>query len=121
MHAELSWAQAAIQEHTGCRPAWFRAPYGVRWPGLRAAQEALGLNGVMWTVMGRDYRLPGVAVANRVLKKGAANGAIICLHDGRELAAKPDIRSTLEAIRIIVPALLDRGFRLETVTGLFKS
>lgn len=120
MREELSRAQAAIQEHTGCTPAWFRAPYGVRWPGLRTAQEALGLKGVMWTIMGRDYRLPGSAVADRVLNK-ATNGCIVCLHDGRELAAKPDIRSTLEAVKIIVPALLDRGFCLETITGLFKS
>ena len=40
---ELTAAQEAIERATGIRPRYFRAPYGARWFGLRAAQQRLGL------------------------------------------------------------------------------
>jgi peptidoglycan-N-acetylglucosamine deacetylase len=114
---EFSRAQEAIQTATGIAPALMRPPYGVRWFGFDAMQRRLGLLGVMWTVIGRDWRLPGSAVAAHILR-AVANGAIICLHDGRELRVKPDTRSTLEAVRLIVPELKDRGLQFETVSQL---
>jgi N-methylhydantoinase A/oxoprolinase/acetone carboxylase beta subunit len=48
----------------------------------------------------------------------AANGAILCLHDGRELRVKPDIGATVETVRRLVPMLLDQGYTFETVTRL---
>jgi peptidoglycan/xylan/chitin deacetylase (PgdA/CDA1 family) len=117
IHDEIARAQDAIVSVTGCTPKLFRAPYGVRWLGLRSAQQKLGLLGVMWTVIGSDWRLPAPRVTRRIVS-GAAPGAIICLHDGRELAVDPDISNTLEAVRTAVPVLLDRGFRFETVSEL---
>ena len=58
-----STAQESIFEASGVRPSLFRAPYGARWFGLRAAQKRLGLLGVMWTAIGRDWVLSGAAVA----------------------------------------------------------
>ena len=43
IYRELTAAQEAIEHATGVRPRYFRAPYGVRWFGLRAAQQRLGL------------------------------------------------------------------------------
>src|ERR1700689_2758705 len=40
---ELARAQDAIQNAAGVSPALFRAPFGVRWPGLREAQRRLHL------------------------------------------------------------------------------
>ena len=114
---DLRRAQLTIESHTGVRPRWFRAPYGARWFGLRPAQAALGLTGVMWTAIGYDWRLRADQVVNRMAVK-AANGAILCLHDGRELRVKPDIGATVETVRRLVPMLLDQGYTFETVTRL---
>jgi len=114
---ELSRTQAAIQDRTGVIPALFRPPFGIRWFGFREAQRRLNLLGVMWTVLGRDWKLPARAIAARVLK-GAGNGAIICLHDGREIQSNPDVRETVEAVRILIPELRARGLHLETVSQL---
>jgi peptidoglycan/xylan/chitin deacetylase (PgdA/CDA1 family) len=114
---ELRFAQEAIEEHTGARPQWFRAPYGVRWFGLDQAQRRLRLSGVMWTVIGYDWKQKAEAVVERIAR-GVSNGAVICLHDGRELRAKPDIGATLEAVRRLVPLLLDQGYKFETVSQL---
>lgn len=119
VQAEVEQAQQTIETVTGVRPRLFRAPYGARWFGLRAVQGRLGLLGVMWTVIGRDWRLAPEQVARRLVR-GAENGAIFCLHDGRERTTRPDIRGTVEALRLVAPELLRRGFAFETVTELLR-
>jgi peptidoglycan/xylan/chitin deacetylase (PgdA/CDA1 family) len=110
-------AQETIAETLGVQPELVRPPFGVRWFGYRAMQQRLRLLNVMWTVMGRDWRLPAVEVADRVLA-AAGTGGIVCLHDGRECNPKPDIRETLEALKRICPALLERGYHFETVSQI---
>jgi hypothetical protein len=51
---------------------------------------------------------------------GASSGGIFCLHDGRELAPRPDIRETVEAVRIAAPELRRRGYRFEPVGELLR-
>lgn len=117
MHAELARAQQAIAGATGFEPRLVRAPYGVRWPGLGRAQRRLQLLGVMWTVIGYDWRLTAERIAARVVRK-AVNGAIVCLHDGHALQPNPPVGETLEAVRRLLPLLRDRGFEFRTVTQL---
>jgi peptidoglycan/xylan/chitin deacetylase (PgdA/CDA1 family) len=114
---ELAAAQSAIEDATGVRPALFRAPFGARWFGLREAQRRLGLLGVMWTVLGLDWKRSAGEIARRVLDR-VHNGAIVCLHDGRGVERNPDIRATLEAVAHLVPALRARGFEFQTVSQL---
>jgi peptidoglycan-N-acetylglucosamine deacetylase len=117
IYRELAAAQEKILRHTGVTPRLFRAPYGVRWFGLKNAQERLGLLGVMWGIIGRDWKWPGPRVAQRFLN-GARNGDIFCLHDGRTTEASPDISATLAAVEAIIPVLKERGLRFETVSQI---
>ena len=114
---EFERAQETIVNVTGQAPAFLRAPYGVRWFGFREAQQRLNLTGAMWTLIGRDWKLPAEAVSKRILRR-AQEGDIICLHDGRGTLKDPDISSTVEAVRRIVPALLEKGYHFETVSQL---
>jgi Predicted xylanase/chitin deacetylase len=115
--AELDAAQSIIADTTGAAPALFRAPFGARWFGLREAQRRSSLLGVMWTVLGQDWKLPADRIARRVLA-GAGNGGIVCLHDGRGVRANPDISATLKAVGQLIPVLQSRGFSFETVSQL---
>ena len=117
IYGELALAQETIRKATGVQPRLFRAPYGVRWYGLKSAQERLKLQGVMWTVIGRDWRWRAGRVSRLILRH-ASNGAIVCLHDGRAVERTPDIRSTLEAVEYVIPILKDRGFQFETVSQI---
>jgi peptidoglycan-N-acetylglucosamine deacetylase len=116
---ELSRTQEAIGVLTGTAPRHFRATYGVRWFGVRRAQAQLGLLNVMWTTIGRDWKLSAAGVTDRLIH-GACNGAIFCLHDGRERAADPDIRNTVASVRRVLPVLQDRGYRFVTVRDLLR-
>lgn len=117
IYQELARAQSSIEEVTRTSPNLFRAPFGIRWFGMREVQARLGLLGVMWTAIGVDWRLPAQQVAARLLRK-ASNGAIFCLHDGRGLVCEPDVSSTLGAVRKLLPLLIDRGFHFEKVTDI---
>jgi peptidoglycan/xylan/chitin deacetylase (PgdA/CDA1 family) len=117
IYGELALAQQSIHQITKVTPRLFRAPYGVRWPGLRRSQERLNLTGVMWTAIARDWKWPASRISRLLLKK-AVNGAILCLHDGRELKRSPDIRETIEAVEYVLPILKERGFSFETISQL---
>ncbi len=114
---EFAGAQDTIGETLGVRARLLRAPFGTRWFGFDSMQRKLGLCGVMWTVIGRDWVLDAGRVADRVLRT-VTNGGIICLHDGRELMRKPNIESTIEAARRVIPELRERGYRFCTVSEL---
>lgn len=112
---EFTHAQRVIQSETGITPMMLRPPYGHRWPGMRAVQYKLSLLGVMWTVIGNDWRLSSRGIVERVLPK-CSPGGIICLHDGRTIDPTPDISHTLMAVRRIVPVLKDQGYSFDTVS-----
>ena len=117
MEEEFLRAQEAIAQATSEIPVLMRAPFGIRWFGLREVQRRLGLLGVMWSVIGCDWKLPAPAIAKRVLS-GVVDGAIVCLHDGRGTLEDPDVSSTVEAVRRIIPSLLARGYHFKTVSEL---
>jgi len=117
IETDLARAQQAIECHTGARPVWFRAPFGVRWFGMRRAQARLQLKGVMWTVIGYDWKRKADAIVER-MTTGISGGAILCLHDGRELSVRPDIGETVKAVAQLVPRLLDEGYQFETLSRL---
>lgn len=114
---ELRRAQETIANATGVAPVAFRPTYGVRWFGLRAAQAELGLLGVMWSTIARDWVLPAPAISQRLLA-GARNGAIFCLHDGRERNPEADASATVHAVAEVIPRLLDEGWEFRTVRDL---
>jgi len=71
----------------------------------------------MWSTIALDWKMQSAAVVSRLLH-GATPGAILCLHDGRVLEHRPDIGVTLQAVREILPKLIELGFHFEKVTDI---
>jgi peptidoglycan/xylan/chitin deacetylase (PgdA/CDA1 family) len=117
LYSEIRDAQSAIEDAAGTTPALFRAPFGVRWFGLRGAQRHFRLNGVMWTVIGLDWKLTAEAVTARLLD-AARPGAIVCLHDGRTTQHNPNTSVTRDTIRSILPIWAEQGYQFETVSQI---
>ncbi len=116
---EFIEAQKIITLETGIAPMLLRPPYGFRWVGMRDVQQKLSLLGVLWTVIAYDWCWPSDRIAKHVLKH-ATPGGIICLHDGRGVNPKPDIRATLRAVKEIVPVLKDQGYGFEVISDLMQ-
>lgn len=119
MRSELTRTQTAIAAATGQVPVLFRAPYGKRWVVLDAVRQRMGLEGIQWTVIGHDWEWPAERISAHVLAH-TAPGAILCLHDGRDIQPNPDISPMLAALRAIVPALQAQGYTFETTSQLLK-
>jgi peptidoglycan/xylan/chitin deacetylase (PgdA/CDA1 family) len=119
IYMEFARAQEIIAEVTGAAPRLARAPYGLRWRGVGAAQEKLKLTGVMWTVIGQDWRLKAAEISQHVMRR-VSPGGIICLHDGRDTRPNPDISETIAAVKLLVPWLKRQGYRCETVSSLLN-
>lgn len=119
IETEFTRAQQVIVGETGFTPMLLRPPYGLRWTGMRDVQIRLSLLGVLWTVIGNDWKWHADRIAARVIE-GVSPGGIVCLHDGRGVQPKPDIRETIAAVKEIVPALKSKGYRFETVSDLLN-
>jgi peptidoglycan-N-acetylglucosamine deacetylase len=66
---------------------------------------------VLWDVNSYDWKgAPGVEVAERIVER-ARPGSIILMHDGGR-----DHKGTLDAVKLAVPALRERGYVFETVS-----
>ena len=115
---EFTRTQRIIQSETGFTPMLLRAPYGFRWFGMQTVQQKLALLGVMWTVIGNDWRWPADRIAKHVLAHSSP-GRDHALHDGRAVRPIPISRQPLSAVRQIVPALKDQGYQFEIVSDLF--
>jgi peptidoglycan/xylan/chitin deacetylase (PgdA/CDA1 family) len=113
-------AHGDIAEITGTEPRFFRPPYGLcSWGALRAAREC-GLQTVLWTAWGRDWRAnatPDTVVAD--LLKGQLDGGTMLLHDSDCTSAPLSWRNTIAALPLLVDVLRIAFFGAAVVyTGL---
>jgi peptidoglycan/xylan/chitin deacetylase (PgdA/CDA1 family) len=108
---ELARTDRAIENATGIVPTLARPPYGGRSPRNVQAFRAAGKRLVLWDVNSYDWKgAPGIEVAERVVER-ARPGSIILMHDGGR-----DHKGTLDAVKLAVPALRERGYAFETVS-----
>ena len=105
---------AVIEDATGIRPVWHRPPYGLySRAGLEVARAA-GLNPLLWSRWGKDWRkftTPG-RIAARATRALSA-GDVILLHDADFYSARNSYRRTAEALPAIITELNRLG--LDTV------
>ena len=113
---ELAQTDRAIAATTGVVPTIARPPYGGRAPWTVRAFVRLAKRVVLWDVNSFDWRgAPAGEVAQRVLDRTRA-GSIILMHE-----ARPGGEVTIEAVRLLVPALRARGFELVTVSDVLPA
>ncbi|WP_321478335.1 polysaccharide deacetylase family protein [uncultured Paludibaculum sp.] len=117
IYDQLERAQRAVIETCGVTPSLVRPTFGARWFGMRPAQKRLNLLGVMWTTIARDWCLSGDEIVQR-MGTAAHPGAILCFHDGRELTHRPNIDSTLQALRVLLPKWAAEGYEFVTVSEM---
>jgi len=108
--AQMEYTSDKIKEITGQAPAFFRPPYISMSALMHEVIDLPFIGGLMandW-----DGSTDAEGRADRVLKQ-VKDGSIILLHDftGNDM--------TVEALDIIIPALLEEGYKFVTVSDLF--
>ncbi len=108
---ELRATDRAIARAAGVIPRVARPPWGGRSPRNVRVFRRLRKRLVLWDVNSFDWKgKPAREVVERVLGRAQA-GSIILMHEAREGG-----ETTIEAVRMLVPALRARGFELVTVS-----
>ena len=103
----------AIAQVTGVMPTTHRPPYGAAsLTGVVLAQRA-GLETVLWSRWGRDWRRRATAdsVSDDVLAAGDLCGEIVLLHDADHYGARGCWRATVGALPRILGACRRAGLR----------
>ena len=94
----------------GAHPSVFRAPYGAWSHTVYEACADASLRPLDWSVDPRDWSRPGTStIVSRILAN-TRTGSIILEHDGGG-----DRSQTVAALKIVLPKLLDEGYRFTTV------
>ncbi len=115
LRAELERAREAIGAARGDIRV-VRPPYGKDRRRIAAVGRELGLRTVLWSIdSGDTWGLSGDEIAGRVLAD-AAPGAIVLMHDG-----DGPRQGTLDAAAAVVPALVEQGYELVTVSELLAA
>ena len=80
----------------------------------------LGLDVVLWTAWGRDWRAEATAesVVEDVLD-GYVDGGTVLLHDSDCTSAPESWRSTLDALPLLAKGFADRGLTVGPVSAHF--
>jgi peptidoglycan/xylan/chitin deacetylase (PgdA/CDA1 family) len=103
----------------GCpdHPQLMRPPYSAYDKQLTSYLTHTKRELVLWSLDSGDWRgLEAGTIVHNVLDR-VKNGSIIIFHDSDEKSEK-DRRPTIEALKVILPALQARGYRLVTVSEL---
>jgi peptidoglycan/xylan/chitin deacetylase (PgdA/CDA1 family) len=110
---EIDRTQAIIQDVVGFRPKIFRPPYGSRWFGLVPALLERGMHLVQWSATGYDWKKDAEGIRQSALKE-IHPGAVILLHDGREIrdASEIDRASTVRALPGLIEGVREKGYQI---------
>jgi peptidoglycan-N-acetylglucosamine deacetylase len=113
---DVARAVDAVALASGRAPRWFRPPYGsISWATLSAARAA-GLQTVLWTAWGRDWRAeatPDSVVAD--VARGLAPGGTVLLHDSDCTSAPGSWRVTLASLDPLAELFARRNLTVGTL------
>ncbi len=111
LHREISQAQDAISQTTGCLPNYFRAPAGLRSPLLDPVLQRLNLQLVSWTRRGFDTVTQDPEKIQQRLERKLGAGDILLLHDGNAACSSSGLPVVLEVLPKLLDTLHGKGYR----------
>ena len=110
IHDDVARAKDLIATATGTEPQWFRPPYGTLSGGSLIAAYRLGLQPVLWTTWGRDWRPEATAATVAAdVAEGLRPGATVLLHDSDCTSAPGSWRAGVGALSKLAEIFTARG------------
>ena len=112
---EIDKTEQLLMENNGYSTTLFRPPEGVCNDTVRAVAKNMNYSLVLWTVDTKDWVPSSCESIVNSIMKNVSGGEIILMHD--YVVGKSN---TPDALRIIIPKLLENGYRFVTVSELLK-
>lgn len=111
LRREISSAQTTLEDITGVRPRFFRAPAGLRNIFLDPVLHELGLQLASWTRRGFDTRTGDTGLVLRRLTRQLGAGDILLLHDHHAALSPAGRPVLLEVLPPLLAAIRARGLQ----------
>lgn len=112
---EIEAAQHTLADITGVRPAFFRAPAGLRNVLLEPVLQRLDLRLAAWTRRGFDTREGNPDLVAKRLLHGLAGRDILLLHDGNPALTEAGRPVLLDVLPRVIDAARAQGLRFVTL------
>jgi len=109
---EIQRASAAIVSVTGHSPPMHRPPFGITDRRVIDISAELGYAIIKWTVDPIDWRYRDADIVYESIMSQVERGSIILTHDTRP--------TTAEAMKRVIPRLIEEGYQLVTVSELLN-
>ena len=109
LQTQMSKAQDVIESAIRAKLTMFRAPYGAWSTAVLERCQQMNLTPLDWSVDPEDWAMPGVSKIVSNIMKNTTTGSIILEHDGGGNRSQ-----TVAALGIVIPELLDAGYRFRT-------
>ena len=110
---EIARCEEAIVARGGKHTSLFRPPEGVRNAVVTSVCRKAGYRTVYWNLDTLDWTGASALSIERAILSGVKNGSIILCHDYIASGGH-----TVEAMRRVIPRLLDQGYEFVTVSEL---
>lgn len=107
---EISDTRSLIYDVTGLDTKLMRPPYGNTDSRVTAVAAEEGVSLIKWSVDTMDWSVLNADAVYQHIMNYASDGAIILCHDIH--------RTTIQAMEMAIPALLEEGYQLVTITEL---
>lgn len=107
---QISDTRSLIYDVTGKDTKLMRPPYGNTDSRVTAVAEEEGVSMIKWSVDTMDWSVLNAWAVYEHIMNYASDGAIILCHDIH--------RTTIEAMEMAIPALLEEGYQLVTISEL---
>ena len=118
---ELTACKQALNDAVGEHSRLFRPPFGGRRPGTLRIARALGLDPVMWSVTGWDWKAKPADYVERKVRQQVRGGDVILLHDGSHAAFGADRSQTVIATDHLIARYRSEGFEFVTIPQMMEN
>ncbi len=115
LQLEIKHCEDTIYQICGVRPHVFRPPEGMMNCYLKDVAKEMGYNVVLWSIDTNDWALNPPTEILKTVKSQIRGGDIILMHDYVSGG-----NTTCNALRLIIPELLQSGYEFVTVSELIQ-
>lgn len=112
---ELATCQNVLSDVLGEAPKLFRPPYGGRRPSVLRAVREMGLEPVMWSITGYDWKATTPEQIERHVKRQLRGGDVILLHDGGHVEMGADRSHTVAVTERLITKYKAEGYEFVTI------
>lgn len=110
IQGQIGETNRLVQEAAGASPTLLRPPYGAH---NEVVSANAGLPLILWNVDTLDWKTKDPQAVVNHMSAYADDGDIVLLHDIHQ--------STVEAMKIMIPQLVEQGYQLVTVSELAEA